>query len=99
MKSGAVLGGRPREPRKRASDLYDVYRLVLECDRTGVIADALVAAPFELGHLVGEALRARVIDEPERAARWLLGGGVEMSAVMPHDLSDVMGPLVDRLLR
>ncbi|MFN8104972.1 MAG: hypothetical protein U0U69_10970 [Acidimicrobiia bacterium] len=40
MKSGAVLGGRPREPRKRASDLYELYRLVLEYDRTGGIGDA-----------------------------------------------------------
>jgi hypothetical protein len=97
MKSGAVLGGRPQEPRKRASDLYDLYRLVLEYDRTGGIGNALLAAPFGLGHLVADALRSRVLDEPERAVRWLLGGGPEMSAVTPDDLRDVLGPVVDRL--
>lgn len=97
MKSGAVLGGRRREPRKRASDLYDLYRLVLEYDRTGGIAEVLTAAPFGLGPLVGEALRPRVVEEPERAVRWLLGGAPEMGAVTPDDLRDVIGPLVDRL--
>lgn len=67
MKSGAVLGGRPREPRKRASDLYDVYRLVLEYDRTGGIAEALAAAPFGLGHLVGEAPPFPVVPLATRA--------------------------------
>lgn len=98
MKSGALLGGRTREPRKRASDLYDLYRIVLEYDRTGGIADALTAAPFGLGPLVGEALRSRVVEEPERAVRWLLDGGPEMGAVTPDDLRDAVGPLVDRLL-
>jgi hypothetical protein len=97
MKSGALLGGRMREPRKRASDLYDLYRLVLECDRSGGIADALGAAPFDLGHLVAEALAARVIEEPERAVRWLLDGGPEMGNVTPDDLRDVIGPLAERL--
>ncbi|HXH55801.1 nucleotidyl transferase AbiEii/AbiGii toxin family protein [Iamia sp.] len=98
MKSGAVLRGRPRDPRKRASDLYDVYRLLLEYDRAGAVAESLTAAPFRLGSLVGDALRTRIVDEPERAVRWLLGGGQEMGAVTPDDLSDVVGPLVNRLL-
>jgi len=98
MKSGAVLGGRPREPRKRASDLYDLYRLLLEHDRTGGVAEALTAAPFGLGYLVGEALRTRVAEEPERATRWLHDGGPEMDAVTPDDLRDVIGPLIDALL-
>ena len=38
MKSGAILRGRSRDPRKLASDLYDVYRLLSEHDRTGAIA-------------------------------------------------------------
>lgn len=99
MKSGAILGGRMREPRKRASDLYDLYRLVLEYDRGGGIADALSAAPFDLGHLVADALAARIVDEPERAVRWLLAGGPEMSNVTPDDLRNVIGPLAERLRR
>ena len=98
MKSGALRGGRAREPRKRASDLYDLYRLVLEYDRTGGIAAALTAAPFGLGRLVGEAVRSSVVDEPERAVRWLLVGGPEMGAVTADDLRDVAGPLVERLI-
>jgi hypothetical protein len=97
MKSGALLGGRMREPRKRASDLYDLYRLVLEYDRTGGIADAMRTAPFDLGHLVGDALAARVVEEPERAVRWLINGGPETSAVTADDLRDAIGPLVSEL--
>lgn len=97
MKSGTVLDGRPRDARKRASNLYDLYRLVLEHDRTGGIGDTMATAPFGLGHLVADALRARVIDEPERAVRWLLDGGPELRPVTADDLRDVLCPLVDRL--
>lgn len=99
MKSGAVMGGRSREPRKRASDLYDVYRLVLEHDRAGGIGEPLAAAPFGLGRLLGATLRTHVIEEAERAVRWLVDGGPELAAVTPDDLRDVIGPLVGRLER
>lgn len=97
MKSGAVLDGRPREPRKRASDLYDVYRLVLEHDRAGGIGESLAAAAFGLGHLVAATLRTHMIEEAERAVRWLIDGGPELAAVTSDDLRDVIGPLVGRL--
>lgn len=96
MKAGALLGGRPREPRKRGSDLYDLYRLLLEHDRTGAVAESLAAAPFGLGRLVASALRARVVAEPERASRWLRDSGPEIE-VGVDDLLDVVGPLVERL--
>jgi hypothetical protein len=98
MKAGALFGGRRREPRKRASDLYDLYRLVVEYDRSGGIAEALASAPFALGRLVADAL-TRIADEPERAVRSLLDGGPDMATVTPDDLRDVIGPLVDRLHR
>ncbi len=66
-------------------------------DRVGAIADALAAAPFGLGGLVGDALRIRIVEQPERAVRWLLEGGPEMGRVTPEDLIDVIGPLVGRL--
>lgn len=99
MKSGAVLSGRTRAPQKLASDLYDLYRLVLAHDRAGEIAHAFESAPFGLGPLVAQALRARVIEQPERAVRWLADGGPDMHAVRAVDLLDVLGPLVDRLHR
>ena len=97
MKAGAVSGGRRREPRKRASDLYDLYRLVLEYDRSGGTADQLRDGMFGLGHLVGEALRGSVLGQPERAARWLLDGGPDMGTITADDLADVIAPLVHRL--
>lgn len=98
-KTGALLGGRRREPRKRGSDLFDIYRLAVEFDRTGGIATDLETAPFGLGRLVGDALRSVVVDNAERAARWLVDGSTEMRAVAPDDLRDVIGPLANRLQR
>ncbi len=92
-----MLGGRPREPRKRASDLYDLYRLVLEYDRAGGIGDALGRLRRSASDTSSPTLCARVIDEPERAVRWLLDGGPDMSAVTADDLRDVLGPLIGRL--
>lgn len=97
MKTCAVRGRRTREPHKRASDLYDLYRLILEHDRAGRIGDSLADAPFGLGKLVADSLRITVTNEPERAARLLFDGGPEMRAVTAEDLCDVLGPLVDRL--
>jgi len=99
MKTGALFGGRHREPRKRASDLYDLYRLVLEHDRAGETTAALAAAPFGLGHLVADALRASVLDEPERALRQLRDGGPEASRLSVDDLQDLLTPLVEHLSR
>ena len=67
-------------------------------ERTGGIADALSIAPFGLGNRVGQALRSLVVDNAERASRWLLDGGADMGNVRPDDLRDAIGPLVDRLL-
>lgn len=97
MKSGAVLGGRLREPSKMASDLFDLYRLAVEYERTGAISDALASAPLGLGPLVAYGLRTVVLDQPERAVRRLLAGGPEIAAVTAGDLVDVLGPLADQL--
>lgn len=99
MKAGAISGGRRREPHKRASDLHDLYRLVLHHDRSGAVTDALAVAPYGLGLLVGDALRSGVTDEPERAARSIRSGGPETHSVGPDALIDVLGPLVAQLTR
>jgi hypothetical protein len=96
MKAGAVLGGRTRDPRKRASDLYDLYRLALAHDRGGQVAGELASAPFGLGRLVAEALR-EVVGQPERAVRTLASAGPEAGAVTADDIADVLGPLVAHL--
>ncbi len=93
MKSGALLGGRTRQPAKRASDLYDVYRLLAVHDRSTGIAAALAGAPWGLGAMVGAALRTRVLEVPERAVRWLFDGGPEMGTVTAEALVEVVSPL------
>lgn len=99
MKTSALAARRPREPRKHASDLYDLYSLTVEHDREGRLAEALSAAPYGLGAQVGAHLQQAVVDNAERAARWLSDGGTEMGAITADDIRDVLGPLVDRLSR
>ncbi len=96
-KTAALAAGRRRQPHKRGSDLYDIYRLCATHDRTGALSAALDAAPFALGRLVADGIRSLVLDEPERAALWLDEGSEEMATVSATDLHDVLEPLVQRL--
>ena len=92
-----ALHTRPeRNGPKRSTDLYDIYRLAAA--HHDAIVVALQGAPFDLGHLVVEALHETVLDDPTRAVRPLrLAGDVALNTLTADDLVDVLGQLADDL--
>ena len=98
-KVSAILGARRRLPHKRASDVFDLYRLVQEHDRYGGLSRALLDAPLGIGALVGAGLTASVVEQSERTARLLSAGNAEMSAIGRLDLLEVIAPLAGFLHR
>lgn len=98
-KVSAILGARRRLPHKRASDVFDLYRLVQEHDRDGGLSRALLDAPLGIGALVGAGLSASVIEQSERTARLLSAGSEEMSSIGRLDLLEVIAPVAEFLHR
>lgn len=90
---------RQRDPAKAASDIYDIYRLLVEHDRNGAVAAALASSPEDLGAWCAGALRTTFVTDAVRSARRLnvSARGPVMGRVSPVDL-DVVGSLcIDRL--
>jgi hypothetical protein len=60
---------RVRGPVKAASDVYDIYRLLMEHDRDGAVASALATGPADLGSWCANALTETLVTDAERSAR------------------------------
>ncbi len=62
---------RQRDQAKAASDIYDIYRLLVDHDRDGGVANALVSGPENLGHWCGDAVSETFVTNAGRSARRL----------------------------
>jgi hypothetical protein len=85
-------------PRKRASDLVDLHRLLVTHDRRGGVAEVLRAAPFGLASLVADAAERLLVRDVARSAQ-ALNFGDPSWGIAPSDLLLVGELLVERLRR
>jgi hypothetical protein len=85
---------RRRDQAKVASDIYDVYRLLVEHDRDGSVARALAVGPVDLGQWCSEAVSDTLVRDADRSARRLgiEARGPAMANVRAIDL-EVVGAL------
>lgn len=89
-----------REPalNKRASDIFDVYRLLAVHDADRSVSRAERAAPDDLAILVRNLANMLLVEEAERSTRWLITmGGPEMDHISADDLRSVGVPFRDEL--
>jgi len=94
----SALRGRRRQDRKRASDAYDIFRLLDACDVDGAVSTALDSAPEDLARLIASGLRAAFVDEADRALlRMRTFGEPEWGAMTSDDLLAVVAPLLDHM--
>ena len=84
---------RQRDPAKVASDIYDIYRLLVEHDADGGVATALANGPEDLGPWCAEALVETFATDADRSARkvGISARGPAMADVRALDLSVVGG--------
>jgi hypothetical protein len=88
---------RPRDE-KRASDAYDIFRLVESYDRDGGVADTLNKGPRGLAEVVHELAAERLVESAERVIRYLKVYGEPIwSEISAADIRRVLGSLVSRL--
>lgn len=85
---------RRRDPAKAVSDIYDIYRLLVEHDREGGVAAALASGPEDLGRWCARALTETFVTDGARSARRLSvsARGPAMTDVGAIDL-EVVGSL------
>src|SRR5680860_1463138 len=100
MKLGAIPRRKLANPAKRASDLYDIYRLIQVFNRRGEVATNLGRAPHELGPWCQDQLRGLLVDQAERSSLWLATeGSPAMQAVSADDLRAVGEVVVEDMSR
>jgi hypothetical protein len=92
--------GRRRRPEKQASDVYDIYRLLVAHDRDGTVARDLATAPHGLAERCAEGLEETFLTDARRWARQLsvYDRGGDMGRVTADDL-EVVGGLAAETLR
>lgn len=90
---------RQRDPAKAASDIFDIYRLLIEHDQAGGVADALARSPDNLGPWCADALTTTFVTDAARSARSLSTSarGPAMERVTTVDLEVVGSLCADRL--
>jgi len=87
MKLHAIQDRRPAGGLdKRASDAWDIYRLLLDLDRTGDVRRELAGLRQPLRRAVSAALRQVVVQQSRRTAGWLRAGDEAMATVNAEEL-------------
>jgi len=100
MKLGAIPRRKLTNSAKRASDLYDIYRLIQVFNRAGDLATNLRGAPHDLGPWCRDQMHGLLVDQAERSSLWLATeGSPAMQAVSADDLRAVGEVIVEDMGR
>lgn len=92
----AALYRRAQAEQKKASDVFDLYRILQVADWKA--ASSELAAVALLASVVADGLDAALVQDATRAARRLAGSGVAaMTAIGPADLTAVGGGFAEAL--
>lgn len=97
MKLGAINQRRGNSLHKRSSDAFDIYRLLAEHDRNGIVATTLAAAPDGLGPWCAHQAREIFDTGAQQTKRWLNNGAPDMAAITAEQLRTVGTLFADAL--
>ena len=87
-----------QQDEKRASDAYDIYRLLETCDGDGLVADAMNSGPPGLAEVVREVAGERLVGGAVRVVRYLKAyGDPAWPEITTDDLRRVVGSFTARL--
>jgi hypothetical protein len=97
MKLHAIQDRSAASASKRASDAWDIYRILVDLDADGTVRSALGAATKALRDLVRQSAERILITDATRTRSWLVQGDDIMASVTAEDLRLVARPLIDAL--
>ena len=84
---------------KRASDGWDIFRLLLDLDGNGAVRWALADAPIVLRELLVGAVDRVLVSGAARTSGWMRAGDEVMGSVTQVQIRALGEPLLDALLR
>jgi hypothetical protein len=94
MKLHAIEDRRPSGGlNKRASDAWDLYRILLDLDATGDVRDELAAITMPLRLVIADTAERVLIERAVRTISWMKAGDERMAAVTTEELR-ALGQLV-----
>lgn len=82
---------------KRAGDAWDLYRILLDLDRTAAVRDELAAVPTPLRNVVAKAAERILVERAIRTVGWLKAGDERMAVVTAEELQVLALPVVNAL--
>jgi hypothetical protein len=82
---------------KRASDAWDMYRILLDLDAAGSVRDELAALPSALRRVVHSAGERIFVERVVRTIGWMKFGDDRMAAITAEELVALGQPLIDAL--
>ncbi len=82
---------------KRAGDAWDLYRILLDLDRTAIVRDELAAIPTPLRNVIAETAERILVERAVRTASWLKAGDERMAIVTAQELQALALPVVEAL--
>jgi hypothetical protein len=98
MKLHAIEDRRPAGGMdKRAGDAWDIYRILLDLDRTGAVRNELAALSPSLRRVVAEAADRILVTKAARTVSWLRAGDDRMAAIASDELPALGRPVIETL--
>jgi hypothetical protein len=98
MKLHAIEDRRPAGGMdKRAGDAWDIYRILLDLDRTGAVREELVALSPPLRRVVADAADRILVTKAARTVSWLKAGDDRMAVITADELMALGQPVSDSL--
>lgn len=71
---------------KRAGDAWDLYRILLDLDRSGAVRDELVVLPQPLRAVIADTTERILVERATRTVSWLKAGDEQMAVVGAAEL-------------
>lgn len=82
---------------KRAGDAWDMYRILLDLDRSAAVRNELIALPQPQRRVVADASARILVERVGRTVSWLKAGDERMSRIAAEELQALGEPLVAAL--
>jgi hypothetical protein len=83
---------------KRAGDAWDIYRILLDLGRAGVVRDELGDLSLPLRRVIGDVAERVLVERSARTVSWLKAGDDRMAAITADEL-EALGQPVAEVLR
>jgi hypothetical protein len=84
---------------KRAGDAWDMYRILLDLDRSSEVRDELSALPDPLREVITDSVERIFVERAARTISWLKAGDERMAVITAEELQALGQPVLTAVRR